>query len=251
LNRDQPRVARNPAVIEAARLHRSRDRRERGKTLIEGPHLLIDAVEAGVAVDTVFALADDRVGIEIALGNRLEVVTVVPAAMARLSGTDSRSGPVSVIDIPAQSLPATGDLLVAHGVSDPGNLGTMIRTAAAFGWAVAHTPGTVDPWSPKTLRAGSGGHFKTSITPIPAIEALIGLTTVAGVARGGVVPAEVTGPRLALLVGDEASGLPAEVVARCDFRVSIPMPGGTESLNAAVATGILIHQLSGRARAAG
>jgi TrmH family RNA methyltransferase len=147
-----------------------------------------------------------------------------------------------VLDVPHPLLP-TGNVVVAWGVSDPGNTGALVRTAAAFGWAFAAGPGTADPWSPKVLRAGAGGHFHTAVGRVADLGDLGERSTVASVVTGGDPPAVLRGRRpLAVLIGDEGAGLPESVVAAADLRVTIPMPGGTESLNAAVAGAILVYE---------
>jgi TrmH family RNA methyltransferase len=119
----------------------------------------------------------------------------------------------------------------------------MIRTAASFEWDFGYTEGTADPWSPKALRAGAGGQFQV---PIIGIDALPSMPIVATVAKRGEDPSVVEGGDIALLIGEEAAGLPDDVVAEADFRVTIETPGPTESLNAAVAAGILVYALSKR-----
>ncbi len=224
---------RNPLVVEAARLHRARARKERDETLIEGPHLLSDALEAGVDVRQVFA-ADDSTDNAIVVDDR---------ALQRLAGTESPRGPVAVIGIPEPSSIDSRDVLVSVGVSDPGNVGTMIRTAASFGWAFGYTEGTADPWSPKVLRAGAGGQFQTPIVPMRDLPAL---PTVAAVSRDGLSVDSVPPGQIALLIGEEAAGLPDEQVESADHTVTVSTPGPTESLNAAVAAGILVYALSSR-----
>ena len=227
---------RNRLVVNAARLHRARARRAQGKTLIEGPNLLRDAREAGATIRIVFALQDHSVP---------GAVLVDQRAMERLAGTETPRGPVAVIDIPAPREVGDRDVLVSVGVSDPGNVGTLIRTAASFGMAFAYTPGSADPWAPKTLRAGAGGQFQTPIVLIDVPTAL-DRTLIALVVEGGVPPGEVEADRVAILVGEEASGLPETVSDESDIRVTIPTPGSTESLNAAVAAGIVVYEISKR-----
>ncbi len=241
---EPPSGPRNHSVVEAARLHRSADRRSRGQTLIEGPRLFAEAVQAGAVVGTVFALPDDRVTFDYCREMGIEPVPVTEAALARLADTVSPQGPIAVVDIMESRLEDDRSVLVSWGVSDAGNAGALIRVAAAFGWGFAYTQGSADPWSPKTLRSGSGGHFKTPISRISGIEDLEGWTTIAAVPRRGVDPTELKKRRYALLIGEEARGLPEDVASECAERVTIPMPGGTESLNAAVAAGIIVHSLS-------
>ena len=226
---------RNKIVVEAARLHRARIRRERGETLIEGPQLLEEAIAAGVNVKTVFSLPGED--------SPSGAILVDDRALERLAGTENPRGPVVVIEIPSQPDPGDRSILVSFGVSDPGNVGTMIRTAASFEWDFGYTEGTADPWSPKVLRAGAGGQFQT---PIIGMDALPSMPIVATVAKRGEEPGVVEPGDIALLIGEETWGLPDDVVAEAEFRVTIETPGPTESLNAAVAAGILVYALSKR-----
>ena len=120
---------------------------------------------------------------------------------------------------------------------------------AAFGLGFVAGPGTADPWSPKVLRAGAGSHFRTTIERAPDLSVDVlqrrGFTLVASVAEGGDSPARLAPlERVALLIGDESSGLTAGVVDAADILVTIPMPGHTESLNAAVAGSLLAYELT-------
>jgi TrmH family RNA methyltransferase len=176
----------------------------------------------------------------------IEIVTVGAAVLARIAGTETPQGVVAVIAVPEPEIPAAGSLLVAWGVSDPGNVGTLVRSAAAFGLGCVAGPGCADPWSPKVVRAGAGAHFRAPIGRVSTLGGLGARVTVASVAHRGDLPASLrgTGPA-AVLVGDEAAGLPGEIAAAADRRITIPMPGGTESLNAAVAGSILAYELAG------
>jgi TrmH family RNA methyltransferase len=235
-------------VLEAARLHGTKDRAALGRALLEGPHLLAEALAAGMRVEQVFALADDAASIEAAGGAGAEVVVVDQRGLRRLSTTEHPQSPVAVMVIPPAAIPASGHLLVAWGVGDPGNVGTLIRVAAAFGMGFAAGPGTADPWAPKVLRAAAGGHFRAGAARVEDLAQLrgAGRRLVATLARGGVPPAALPGGDLAMLVGDEARGLPQQVVAGCDLSVSIPMPGGAESLNAAVAGAVVAYEVAVR-----
>lgn len=233
---------------EAVGLHDSRERAGSGRALIEGPHLLGEALAAGVRIERVFALAGDNASIEAAGAGGADLVIVDARGLRRLATTEHPQSPVAVMVIPAAPLPAASDLLVAWGVGDPGNAGALVRAAAAFGLGFVCGPGTADPWSPKVLRAGAGGHFRAGVARVASLEPLRsgGRRLVATVARGGMPPAVLPAGGLAILVGDEARGLPEEVVAACDLKVTIPMPGGMESLNAAVAGAIVAYELAGR-----
>ncbi len=240
------RSHRNPRVVAAARLHRARERRATGKTLLEGPGLLAAALDAGVIPDVVFALPEDEVTAQLAAEQGFELTPVEASALRRVSDTETPRGPVAVVAVPTPSPPSGRDMIVAWGLGDPGNVGTLIRTAAAFGWDFGFTEGTADPWAPKVLRVGAGGHFRVAITPVESTTALeaAGLVTVATVVSGGVSPIDLGSGPYALLVGEEVPGLPPDVVEQSAHRITIPMPGGMESLNAAIAAGIVIYELS-------
>jgi RNA methyltransferase, TrmH family len=236
---------RNRRVAEAARLHRVEERRSRRLTLLEGPHLLEEAVKIGAPLIEVFALADDSDSARQARSAEVEMIVVGEEALRRLSSTQTPQSPVAVMQIPERPLDPGRSVLVAWQISDPGNLGTMIRTAAAFGLDVGVMAGSVDPWSPKVLRAAAGGHFQTGVGVLDDLGNLQALK-VATVLRGGTSPRSLPSGRLALLIGSEAHGLPDEVVAAAEIQVTIPMTGPTESLNAAAAAAILAYEVSVR-----
>lgn len=227
------RSHRSRLVVDAARLHRARHRRRRGLTLVEGPKLVADVVAAGGKVVQSFALDPGDA-----------VIPVDERALSRLAGTKSPRGPVAVVEIPEERLDPGRDLLVSVGVSDPGNLGAMIRTAASFGWGFAYTEGSADPWAPKSIRGGAGGQFQTPVARLESLDELSEWNIVATMVRDGVPPDEVTARPVALLVGEEAHGLDPAFVEASRYRLTIPTPGLTESLNAAVAAGIAVYELS-------
>lgn len=230
------RSLRNRAVVEAARLHRGRERRLRGMTLVEGPHAVEAAVRAGMEIDTTFTLPDDPRGTD---WPNARVVS--PDVMARLADTETPRGPVAVMRIPPWDPPAGRDLLALIGVGDPGNVGTIIRSAAAFGMGVAVGPGTTDVWAPKVLRAGAGTHFLTNLTSIDTPTDLEGHRLAASAVRGGEHPRHLGEGPWAFLIGSEAHGLDPTWVQAADATVTVPMPGETESLNVAVAASILAY----------
>ncbi|MGH9895395.1 MAG: TrmH family RNA methyltransferase, partial [bacterium] len=192
--------ARNPRVQAAARLHRADERRRTGLTLLEGPHLVNEAVAAGLPLLEIFALDTDS-----SFSDR---IPLSQAALERLSSTQAPQSPVAVMAIPQHSLDPGRSVLVAWETSDPGNLGAMIRTAAAFNLDVAVLGGT-DAWSPKTLRGAAGAHFRTSVVEVEDLDE-IEAVRVATVVQDGSPPSALPGGRLALLIGSESHGLPHE-----------------------------------------
>jgi TrmH family RNA methyltransferase len=238
--------SKNETVKRVARLKRSRGRRESGDILIEGPNLFDAMHAAGIVPAIVLATADDDR--TIAACSRIDTVLqlVSDHVLASMADAAHPRSPVVVVRQPSPGTLTERHIVVMVDVADPGNAGTIIRTAAAFGWAVGYTPKTVDIWSPKTLRAGAGAHFATDLVPIGDLEHLgEGThTVVAAVAGGGVSTVSTKGP-YALLVGSEAHGLTPDEVGLASVELTIPMAGRVESLNVSVAAGIAMFHLSG------
>jgi TrmH family RNA methyltransferase len=236
---------RNPRISEVRRLKRRRERRVTGRTTVDGPFLLHEAVAAGVKIIDVFALPEDIESATAADRAGVELTEVSVDVLQRLASSVNPRGPIAVIDIPKPAAVDSVDSVVLWEVSDPGNAGTIIRTAAAFGFQVLATPETVDLWSPKVLRAAVGGHFRT-----PVVEAVEGLDALD---RAGLIPLATAADGVdirkvdladespvAFIIGNEAHGVSAEIMSRA-ATVALPMPGGTESLNAGVAAGVLMY----------
>ena len=142
-----------------------------------------------------------------------------------------------------------GTVLVVHNLRDPGNVGTMIRSAAAFGASAVVISGqSVDPYNPKTLRATAGAIFRLPVVVAPDLEVVTTTAhqnhshVVATVVRGGdSFAAQPVSRSVTIVIGSEAEGLNEEELQLADQRVTLPMSGGTESLNAGVAAGILLY----------
>ncbi len=177
-----------------------------------------------------------------------------PGAVKRLSTLTTPTGPVAVfpfLDVPAADLLRKRDRVVLlHGIQDPGNVGTTIRAAHAFGAGVALSKGTADLYNPKTVRATMGSIFHTPISrevdPFSLLEEAeaAGFTSVAAIVREGEQPSSLPADKLVILVGAEGSGLPEEVVSACEKMVKIRVLA--ESLNAAVAASILLYEAYNR-----
>jgi TrmH family RNA methyltransferase len=147
-------------------------------------------------------------------------------------------------DLPSGTRPVT---LALWRVADPGNVGTLLRAADAFGAGIALSKGCADPTGPKALRASMGAVFRV---PLAGFDEARG-TRVALVPRGGVpLPELQVDGDVVLVLGAEREGLPADVLAACDARASIPQPGEAESLNVAMAGAIALYELSRGAAAA-
>jgi TrmH family RNA methyltransferase len=177
-----------------------------------------------------------------------EVVEVSDHVMKACADTESPSGLLAVLDLQPLPPPQAVDLvLVVDQLSDPGNLGTLMRTAWAAGVQVMYlTPGSVDPFNPKVIRGAMGAHFHLPIMTAEyheLAELLQGLQVCLAEAGGGMRYDGVdwTQPS-ALIIGGEAHGVRPAVVDLADQTVHIPMPGQSESLNAAIAAAILLFE---------
>lgn len=254
-----PLSKRRFGVLKA--LHAKKERRETGRTLIEGERLVAEAVQLGVPVELVvgseefWARRNDLIHSLAAAGIPASVAN--SAQMRQLTLTETAPGIVAMTKRPdwdgsriwgADSREFLA--LLAVGVQDPGNVGTLIRTtAAAAGRGVWLGPGCAEVASPKTVRASAGAVFR-----LPCVENADPLSilarcrerniqTLAAVPKRGRPYAafDYNQPTLFVL-GGEGAGLPEEIAQACDYSLQIPMPGGTESLNVAAAGAVLLYE---------
>lgn len=241
-------------------LHRRRTREREGRFLAEGVRVVEELLTAGVVprlalVSSSLEDSDRGAGLAERLEAATEVRRVADKELRDLADTATTQGVLVVADIPRASLPAVSPaddsvVLLLDGVQDPGNLGTLARSAAAFGCgALLCLSGTVDPWNSKAVRASAGALFRIPVAQ-PAPEELDewldrhGYRVLAADAAGAPILAEPLSRRVALVVGNEGAGLSPDLRARADRLVSVPMRGGTESLNVAVAGAILLYELT-------
>jgi len=241
-------------------LRRRAERERRGQFLAEGVRVMEAAVAAGLELDTVAVtpeLGESERGAALlaALAARATVRTVPEHVLARIAATDTPQGVVAAVRTPGSTLdsvrmPDRATLLVLDAVQDPGNFGTLARTADALGAAaLLALDGTVDPWNPKAVRAAAGSSFHLPIVCAgtgPALEWLEAerFRVLAADARGEPVDAVSPAPRTALVVGNEGAGVGALVRAAADGLVAVPIRGAAESLNVGVAAGILLYLLT-------
>jgi TrmH family RNA methyltransferase len=252
----------NPVVKYVRSLERAGVRKSEGAYLVEGIRLASEAIASNqpathVLYDpSLLARTEDGSGLLERLpawnaGSKYEVTGHVLAAV---SNTETPAGIVAVLKRPPE--PDVGELrtadfgVVLDRVADPGNAGTIIRTAAAVGAGyVAAAPGTADLYGPKTVRAGMGGHFRLHLLESDwsgLADVLRHATVVTCDAEAGTSLYDVEWPSpMALIVGSEAHGLSREAKAVAKLSVRIPMAPGVESLNASVAAAIVMYQALG------
>ncbi|MBN1678882.1 MAG: RNA methyltransferase [Anaerolineae bacterium] len=224
-------------------------RRHHRLAVLEGVRLVCDVWKAGTPPDVVFYVPQGPVEDVIAAlqADGIVCLEVTGQLLRDMSATETPPGILGVFPWPALELPEAPDLIVvADGWRDPGNLGTLLRTAAAAGVdLVTLTPGTVDPFNPKTLRAGMGAQYRVPIGvwDWPDLVARYGdRAWYVADARGTVSYDGVdwTHPSV-VVIGGEAHGAGSDVQRVPHTAVRIPMVSGVESLNAAVAASLVIY----------
>ena len=244
----------NPGFKALARLVASAaERRRRNTSVIEGPNLISGCLDAGHAVEQlVFSDAfADTPEAEVLLARQpdVTVVRLTETLFARLSGLATPSGALAVVPTPeGRPVPPSARFCLAlEDVQDPGNVGTLLRAAAAAG--VEHvllSPGCSFAWAPKVLRAAQGAHFALNVVEGCDLAAFLHRFSGVSVALSGAAPeslydVDLRGP-LALVVGNEGQGLSVQLQGLATRRARIPMPGRVESLNAAVAGAVALFE---------
>jgi len=232
---------------------RAKERREAGAFLAEGVRLVEDALEAGWPFK--FVLYADGLGeqglklLEKLQATQIKVDKVESSLLDTLGATETPQGVLAVLDYSLLSIPQLCNfILIPDQLRDPGNLGTLLRTAAAAGVdAVFIPPETTDPFAPKVVRAGMGAHFRLPIHALgwDEIRARAAGLTVWLAKAENAQPcwgADLL-PPLALIVGGEAEGPSDQAGDLATASISIPMPGKMESLNAAAAGAVLIFEV--------
>ena len=244
-------------------LGRRKIREREGLFLAEGIRVVEDLLDSSVVVPR-FALVSSSVedtargrSLVERLGGKCEVDHIPDAELASLAGTETTQGVLVAAEIPRRELtmltPGARDVvLLLDAVQDPGNAGTLIRSADALGCAgVITLPGTVDVWNPKVVRSAAGSLFRLPVVDADAAAVAVWArashaTIVAGDANGAPVDrVELRGP-VVLAVGNEGAGLSADARRIAATLVAIPIRGSAESLNVGVAAGILLYEITRR-----
>jgi RNA methyltransferase, TrmH family len=242
----------NPFFRELVKLSGSaRQRNKSGQTLLDGAHLLAAYLDSGKLPRHILLNAAALHDVEI--GGLLEHMAEVPVTQlddklfAELSELKTPTGILALIDLPQPAVGQSRFALLLEDIQDPGNLGSMLRSAAAAGCdAVFLSMGCADAWSPKVLRAAMGGHFALRIyerQDLPAVAKTFSGTLLATSlhAARNLYDCDLRG-NVAFLVGNEGAGLSADLLNLATQKITIPMHGRVESLNAAAATAICLFE---------
>ena len=250
----------NPRVKQLRGAFAGQARLSGGLVAIEGEHMLYEAVRSGMMLKTIFV--SERVALPEWVPRSVELIELTDEVFSSVVDTQSPQGIAAMLIPPTRTLddalaksnnPAL--VVIAVGLQDPGNLGTLIRSAEAFGAsAVLATQGTVSGWNQKAMRASAGSIFRVPLIPVTPADVVTlkarGLKLFAAVADGperpdglSTVDANLTQP-CALMIGNEGAGISEEWLSLADARITIPTPGHVESLNAAIAGSLLLYEAS-------
>lgn len=248
--------AANPLVKKIRSLDLKKNRDDLKLFMVEGERHITDALAGGFIPDTI--VMDEKASYkkiaDAALGHKAEAVRMPYELLQRITGRDNAEDVIAVFRQRGGNI---GDMKIhsklwvgLEGIRDPGNLGTIIRTAHAAGAdGIILCGPCCDPWSPECIRAtmGSFAHIdivSTSVDDFTAWKKKTGMLTIGTHLEGAVdYRAATYKSPMILMMGSESKGMSADMTATCDTLVKIPMPGGTESLNLAVATGILLYEV--------
>lgn len=249
----------NARVKLARQLHQRKGRQRSGRWLVEGVRPLEEAVRHGAIPETVFVTSDSEQDprvvtlLEVIQQRGGHVLHVAASLLPYICEAQTPQGIAAIVQAPKMAADVFGAderlLLIIDGVQDPGNMGTMCRTALAVNAdGVIIVPGSVDPGNPKVVRASAGALFGLKLAVMQPQELLIALSQ----HRTRLVAAHVNAEAslfeidwagsIALLVGNEATGPSAALLAGADTRVRIPMPGPVESLNVSVAAALCLYE---------
>lgn len=267
-----PLSANNPRIADLRRLTgRRRSRLDAGRFVIEGPVPIAELLSAGIVLDDVFvdgehwrSASDDsalRTVVRDAIAAQVPVWELASGVVESIADTDAPRGvlataPRRTVSLDDLATANGGPLVVLVDINDPGNAGTLVRTAEAAGASgVLAVGSTTDLFGPKAVRAAAGSVARLPIAEVPDISSAIeslrkgGRRIVGTIVTGGAAPDDVDllGP-VAILLGSEAHGLAESVVASCDDLVTIPMASSVESVNVAIAGSIVLFDAARQRR---
>lgn len=230
----------NPCIKYVKKLYKKSFRDEAGLFLAEGDRLVSDAAKSGAVIESLF-VTEKYSGVSIVAEN---VYTVCDRVMEYICDTSTPQGILAVIRKQSYSKADISEpAVICDRVSDPGNLGTIIRTADAAGFgSVVVLPGCADAFSPKVVRASMGSVFH-----IPVIECdfedISGMNLLCADLNNSSYIYEFDFKQpFGVVIGNEANGVSKDIMNACDYRIKIPMPGKSESLNAAVSFSVIAFE---------
>lgn len=227
-------------------LHHKKGREEQGRYLVEGNKMVEEALASSfVEIDCVLHTESFDAS---TISSTIPLFHVSPTEMQRISTLKSPQKVIAVCRIPAFNSPKGNRIICLDGIQDPGNLGSMLRIADWFGISeVVLSKGSVDCYNPKTVQASMGSIFRTSVqyTELEVFLKQTNLPIYGAVLEGASIQDLVWPPEGILVIGSESTGISPSVMPLLHNRITIPRFGNAESLNAAIACGILCAKWSG------
>lgn len=251
-SRDNPRVRRWHRLVRDARL-----RREEGRAWLEGPHLVAEYLSRvgaplAIIVDASRQAVPEIAALIAAGAGAGQACVLASTVFGHVADTRSPSGIAAEIAVPVTVRPGRADAdrdqrIFVEGVQDPGNLGTLLRSAAAFSVREAVLgPGCADPWSPRVLRAAMGAHFALGLRETAdlaqALDAFRGIRICTVPTGGTPLHSLALSGSIAWIFGGEGQGTSEALRNLADQTATIPMTGGSESINVAVAASICLYE---------
>jgi RNA methyltransferase, TrmH family len=235
----------NAQVKQWQKLKRKKERTKTNTFLVEGFHLVEEAITAGWTIEKLILREETELP---EWASHLEAETVSEHVFKSITETETPQGIAAVVQMQDKKLKRHNRILLLDAVQDPGNLGTIIRTADAAGYdAIYVGEGSADRYNDKVIRATQGSIFHLPVLTadlellVPELQD-IGYTVWAAALEGAVDYRAVSAPeKTALLVGNEGAGIDKRLIAQSDMAVKIPIFGKAESLNVSIATGILLY----------
>lgn len=239
----------NETVKQWQKLKQKKYREQTKKFLIEGFHLVEEAYKSNWSIDTIIIQPDVELPEEL---RHEKTVVVSDQVMAHITDTKTPQGIAAIVNMSEEKLFNPKKLLILDAIQDPGNLGTMIRTADAAGIdAVVLGSGTVDLFNDKVIRASQGSIFHLPIirrSLLPYLETLQASSFqvwASTLDKAEPIDRNQVPEKLALIVGNEGQGVQQHIIDTADRRVHIPIYGQAESLNVSIATGIMLYEIVG------
>ncbi len=233
----------NPEVKDVAQLQTSKGRKEQNKFIAEGIRVCSTLISSNIKLLQLYATQDNKEYVY-ALASEEKVTLVTTQVMNKISSSATPSGILGVFEIPKKSTLQLTEGIVLCQIADPGNMGTLIRSAIAMGVKTIVKVEGADIWSPKVVQATAGTIGQVNIFDISWDELIKnkgGLKLCALVVFGGKNPQEIDFKNTLMVVGNEANGIPSEWVKQCEEKLTLPMSGNAESLNAAIAGSIALY----------
>lgn len=242
----------NEKIKELAKLQTAKGRKKAGVYLLEGEHLVEEAIKEKALIELIVVSSNRMEDYQYLLEQtEVNVLVVSQEVFQKLSMTETTQGILAAVKIENQAEPpCTGRIIVLDAVQDPGNLGTIVRTADAAGFdAVVLGTGTVDLYNDKVIRSMQGSHFHIPVFQANLQEYLPPLkdkgvqVAVTALHRDSKDYSILQGKSdIAIVVGNEGQGVSSEVIELADAVVTIPMFGKAESLNVAIASALLMYK---------